>query len=289
MKILELQELNEQQIKDIRKLEGICKEYDGIKGDVFLSNELNFNKEIKCYFLSYEGETLISFIYMFMPTLQEAEVSAYTLPDERQKGYFKLLLEKAVEELNNYGVRKILFVHEPKSKNAKCVLKRLDVKYDFSEYLLVYDSTNSLECNSKLKLVPVQKENVNEIAALHVDIFNKSLEIGQSMVNRALDSEDRIPYMAKLNNEIIGIGSISLENKDGFICGLGISSKHQGKGYGKEILNLLIEKMLTMDINDILLEVDSENHIAYNLYTKSGFKIKTQFDYYRYLLKKGGD
>ena len=209
MKILELHELNKQQIKDIRKLEDICKEKDGLKGEVFLSNELNFNKEVNCYFLLYEGETLISVLSMFIPTTQEAEVSAYTLPDERQKGYFKLLLEKAVEELSNYGVSKILFVHEPKSKSAKCVLKKLDVKYDFSEYLLVYDLTNSLDCSSKLKLVPVQKENVNEIAVLHVDIFHKSLEVGKSMVNRYLNSEDRIPYMAKLNDEIIGVGSIS--------------------------------------------------------------------------------
>jgi len=65
---------------------------------------------------------------------------------------------------------------------------------------------------------------------------------------------------------------------------LGISPKYQGHGYGKEMLNLLLEKLLSMDINNIILEVDSENNRAYNLYTKNGFKIKTQFDYYRYII-----
>jgi GNAT superfamily N-acetyltransferase len=284
MIVLELQELSEPQIKDIKKLEDLCKEQDGLRGDVFLSNKLNFNKEMKCYFLLYEGETLISFISMFIPTTEEAEVSAYTLPDERQKGYFKLLLQKAIKEISNYGVKEMLFVHEPTSKSAKYILEKLNAKYDFSEYVLVYNSTNSLKCNSKLKLVPVQRENVDKIAALHVDIFKKSLEVGQTMVNRALDSEEMMPYMAKFNDEIIGVCNINLENNDGCICGLGISPKYQGHGYGKEMLNLLIEKLLSMDINDILLEVDSENNRAYNLYIKNGFHIRTQFDYYRYII-----
>ena len=68
---------------------------------------------------------------------------------------------------------------------------------------------------------------------------------------------------------------------------MGISPKYQGQGYGKEILNLLIEKMMDMDINDILLEVDSENHVAYNLYTKSGFEIKLRLTIIDIYFKKG--
>jgi len=178
----------------------------------------------------------------------------------------------------------MLFVHEPTSKGAKYILEKLNTKYDFSEYVLVYNSTNSLKCNSKLKLVPLQRENADKIAALQADIFKRSLEVGQTMVNRALDSEEMIPYIAKFNDEVIGVCNINLENNDGCICGLGISPKYQGHGYGKEMLNLLLEKLLSMDINNIILEVDSENNRAYNLYTKNGFKIKTQFDYYRYII-----
>jgi len=90
--------------------------------------------------------------------------------------------------------------------------------------------------------------------------------------------------MAKVDNEIVGICSISSEDGNAFICGLGISTKHRGRGYGKEILRKIIEKASTMDIKDIYLEVNSENHKAYNLYINNGFKIKTQLDYYRYLI-----
>jgi len=284
MQILELRELDKNQIEDIKNLEGICQRYDKTKGSAFLSNEINFNKEVNCFFLLYEEETLVSFISMFIPTSKEAEVSAYTLPEKRKKGFFKILLESAVNELRKYGVKEILFVHEPSSNDGMLVLKKLNVVYDFSEYLLVYSQDEFIKRDGKLKLAPITIQDVDEIAKLHMDIFNKTLEEGKAIVNRAIESKDRISYMAKVDDEIVGICSISLEGGNAFICGLGISTKHRGLGYGKEILSKGIEKALTMDIKDIYLEVDSKNHTAYNLYINNGFIIKTQLDYYRYLI-----
>ncbi|WP_346917219.1 GNAT family N-acetyltransferase [Clostridium sp.] len=284
MQILELRELDNKQIEDIKNLEGICQRYDETKGSAFLSNEINFSKEVNCFFLLYEEETLVSFLSMFIPRSKEAEVSAYTLPEKRKKGFFKILLESAINELRKYGVKEILFVHEPSSNDGMLALKKLNVVYDFSEYLLVYSQDEFIKRDGKLKLAPITIQDVDEIAKLHMDIFNKTLEEGKAIVNRAIESKDRISYMAKVDNEIVGICSISLEGSNAFICGLGISTKHRGLGYGKEILSKGIEKALTMDIKDIYLEVDSKNHTAYNLYINNGFIIKTQIDYYRYLI-----
>lgn len=284
MQILELRELDNKQIEDIKNLEGICQRYDETKGSAFLSNEINFSKEVNCFFLLYEEETLVSFLSMFIPRSKEAEVSAYTLPEKRKKGFFKILLESAINELRKYGVKEILFVHEPSSNDGMLALKKLNVVYDFSEYLLVYSQDEFIKRDGKLKLAPITIQDVDEIAKLHMDIFNKTLEEGKAIVNRAIESKDRISYMAKVDNEIVGICSISLEGSNAFICGLGISTKHRGLGYGKEILSKGIEKALTMDIKDIYLEVDSKNHTAYNLYINNGFIIKTQLDYYRYLI-----
>ncbi|WP_346929566.1 GNAT family N-acetyltransferase [Clostridium sp.] len=284
MQILELRELDKNQIEDIEGLEETCKNYDKTKGSAFLSNEINFNKEVNCFFLLYEEEILVSFLAMFIPTSQEAEISAYTLPEKRKKGFFKILLKSAISELRKHGVREILFVHEPSSNDGMLALKKLNVVYDFSEYLLVYSQDEFIKRDGKLKLAPTTIQDIDEIANLHMDIFNKTLEEGKAIVNRAIESKDRISYMAKVDNEIVGICSISLEGGNAFICGLGISTKHRGLGYGKEILSKGIEKALTLDIKDIYLEVDSKNHTAYNLYINNGFKIKTQLDYYRYII-----
>jgi ribosomal protein S18 acetylase RimI-like enzyme len=284
VQILELRELDKNQIKEIENLEETCKNYDKTKGGAFLSNEINFNKEINCFLLLYEEEILVSFLAMFIPTSQEAEISACTLPEYRRKGFFKRLLESAINELRKYDVREILFVNETSSNDGKLTLRKFNVKYDFSEYLLVYEKDKFNKTQNKLKLYEIINQDVDEIAKLHTDIFNKTLEEGKAIINRAIESKDRISYMAKIDNEIVGICSISLEGSNAFICGLGISTKYRGLGYGKEILSKGIEKALTLDIKDIYLEVDSKNHIAYNLYINNGFIIKTQLDYYRYII-----
>ncbi len=284
MQILELRELDKNQIKEIENLEETCKNYDKTKGGAFLSNEINFNKEINCFLLLYEEEILVSFLAMFIPTSQEAEISACTLPEYRRKGFFKRLLESAINELRKYDVREILFVNETSSNDGKLTLRKFNVKYGFSEYLLVYEKDKFNKTQNKLKLYEIINQDVDEIAKLHTDIFNKTLEEGKAIINRAIESKDRISYMAKIDNEIVGICSISLEGSNAFICGLGISTKYRGLGYGKEILSKGIEKALTLDIKDIYLEVDSKNHIAYNLYINNGFIIKTQLDYYRYII-----
>jgi len=284
VQILELRELDKNQIKEIENLEETCKNYDKTKGGAFLSNEINFNKEINCFLLLYEEEILVSFLAMFIPTSQEAEISACTLPEYRRKGFFKRLLESAINELRKYDVREILFVNETSSNDGKFSLRIFNVKYGFSEYLLVYEKDKFNKTQNKLKLYEIINQDVDEIAKLHTDIFNKTLEEGKAIINRAIESKDRISYMAKIDNEIVGICSISLEGSNAFICGLGISTKYRGLGYGKEILSKGIEKALTLDIKDIYLEVDSKNHIAYNLYINNGFIIKTQLDYYRYII-----
>ena len=62
---------------------------------------------------------------------------------------------------------------------------------------------------------------------------------------------------------------------------LGVSPQYQGKGYGKEILNLIIQDLKSTAIEKISIEVDSNNQIAFNLYRKCGFQVETSFGYFR--------
>lgn len=284
MNILQSNKLNSEQVRDIEDLEKVCQKHDGLKDMVSLSNELNFDQDINCYFLLYDEEKLISFLSMFIPTQKEAEISAYTLPNKRNNGHFKGLFEKAVNQLNRYNVKETLFVHEPASKEGKYVLDKLNAKYEFSEYLLGYSLDNVLKHNDKLKIETAMHGNISEMIKLNMDVFCENFASTQSMVIKSIESEKILSYIAKFNNEIIGVCNCNVESEDVSIFGVGISPKYQGRGFGKEMLNRVIEKLLNMDIKNITLEVSSINNRAYNLYKSNGFKVKTQYDYYRYLL-----
>ena len=284
MIIKSLNTLNEEIIKEIRELELLCIQYDNLKGEIFLDNSLTFNRDIKNIFLAYEDEKLISLIYMFIPRKKEAEISAYTMPEYRRRGYFKELLLRAIKELQEYNIPDILFVCESQSKNGKEVIKHIHGKYDFTEYVLKYNSENNIvkkHNDSRLELYKAKLEDMDTLITLNEKIFKQSYEEIKTMVMNTFKSQDRESYLGVLNGEFIGMGALAFDGDEVTIFDFGVCPKHQGRGIGQELLMLLIKEIKNLNRNNIILEVDSENERAFNLYKKCGFEIQRAVEYYR--------
>ncbi|GFZ29722.1 acetyltransferase [Clostridium zeae] len=282
MIIKEFNELNQELINSIRILENICIEYDGLNGNMFLDNSLNFNKNIKNLFMLYDEDTLISVLYMFIPTKAEAEISAYTHPKYRKRGYFKSLVHRAKEEAKKYDIKDLLFVCESQAKDGKETVKNLKAIYDFTEYLLKYKrDCKELAMSNFIKLRKASYEDAKKIIDVCVDAFDDSYEVSQSFIMKTLESKDREIYVSELNNEIIGSCSVSYDGNDIFLFGFAIAKENQGKGMGKETLIKLVKALCKNESKNVFIEVDSGNDIAFNLYKKCGFEIKTAFEYHR--------
>lgn len=284
MIIKELKKASEEAIIEIRKLEEICKNHDKLTGDIYCDNYLNFNPDIKSLFLLYEDNKLIGLLQMFIPTKEEAEISCFILPEYRRNGYFKALLAKASNELKKYEVTDILFVCEPQSLDGKAVIKKLEANYDFTEYSLVYNKQNNIYLNQYLDKIELYKANLQDskiLINLRQQIFNYSYEKSESMIMKAFEMQCREQYLVASDGEVIGMGGVSFEEDGGYIFGLGIIPKYQGKGFGKAMLKLLLKDLVEQNIEKIMIEVDSENEKAFNLYKKCGFEIETAFEYFR--------
>lgn len=283
MNIKVCNELKDDIISEIRKIEELCNEQDNLKINTFLDNSMNFNKEINNLFLAYEGEKLVSFLNIFIPTSKEGEISACTLPGYRGKGYFKSLFNEALQELYKYKVEDALLVLEDNSKVAKTIAINLGAKYDFSEYLLKFHGNinMNLEVPDKIKILEAKVEHLEVMIKLAQCTFNKSHEESKIMINNAFEAKNRKQYIIKLEGNIIGMAGVSFEDEDGYIFGVGISPDYRGKGYSRILLNEIIKDIYINHTKSIVLEVDSNNSIAFNLYTKSGFTIDNAFHYYR--------
>ncbi|MBU5425547.1 GNAT family N-acetyltransferase [Tissierella pigra] len=80
-----------------------------------------------------------------------------------------------------------------------------------------------------------------------------------------------------LNSKLISYGRISLKDDKVYI-GIGLKPCCCGKGYGKDIMKLLIEECKRKFPNNrIALEVRSFNKRAINCYINVGFKIKDKY------------
>lgn len=227
---------------------------------------------------------LVSVISMFMPTSDEAEISAYTLPEYRRKGYFKMLLDEAIKEMTKYNIPDLVFVCESQSNDGKGAIEKLKSEFDFTEYLLRYrDYLNDMEVRRipEVKLYESKKEDFEAIINLSQEIFNESYDDAKSMINKSFESENRIQYIAMLDEKLIGMGSDSFENDETSIFGLGVSPQYQGKGFGGAILKLILADLKNRGRENITIDFDSTNKNAFNLYRKCGFEVETSFDYYR--------
>ena len=87
-------------------------------------------------------------------------------------------------------------------------------------------------------------------------------------------------YLAELDQQVIGKVHLQLTADLGAIYGLGVLPEFRGKGYGRAILLMAIERLQEASAGEIMLQVEAENANALNLYKSCGFKETSTMDYY---------
>ncbi len=287
MKILQLHKLNEQQKTDIEDMVKVCLKAEGLERTLYLGNDMNFHENLDSFYLMYDNHRLVSVLVIFQPLEKEAEITAYTLPSERQKGYFDALFELAEAELAGFDVYRILFVVEPESVSGISAIKAYETNCVKSEYLLFYnmDKITDGERNTLIHLIELQKSKQDEAAYLSGEIFNTDLEEAFAVIESAMDSEFMKCYGAYMEDNLIGVCNVSYGANQASVFGFGIKPIYQGRGYGRILLNQVMDIIKKKGIKSVTLQVGSENTRAFSLYTSIGFFIQKQYDYYEYIIE----
>ncbi len=254
MNIINTNELSLDQANDIALLIKLSKEHDESQGITFTESNLNEFDDFPCFFLLYDRGTLASFLSVFIPSFKDCEIYATTHPDFRKKGYFKMLLNKAILKIRSYNIRNILLVNEPKSKIGELVLNKLPFSYYNSELLM------------KLNYQSIKMPR--QILDIEFDVVDT----------------DIIQIFGYKKEVLVGSLKVAYFNSSATIFEFEILSSMRKKGYGTELLNLTIKKLISENIASILLEVSAANRPAHRLYSHNGFIIDSQIDYYEYTL-----
>ncbi|ABR50794.1 GCN5-related N-acetyltransferase [Alkaliphilus metalliredigens QYMF] len=88
-------------------------------------------------------------------------------------------------------------------------------------------------------------------------------------------------YLAEKDQQIIGKVNLQLSTKIGGIYGLGVLPEYRGKGFGRAILMMAIEKLKEANAGEVMLQVAAENANALNFYKSCGFMETSIMDYYK--------
>ncbi|MEG0541562.1 MAG: GNAT family N-acetyltransferase [Angelakisella sp.] len=282
MRIEKTNVLTMEQIKAVSDLEKAAFKKHRLENHAFLSNDINFDKRIPCFYMGYDGDRLVAFLSFFIPTQQEAEISAVTHPDFQRRGYFTELLNAAKSTLLAHKIKKILFVLEPKSKSGLGVLKTFQGNcFERSEYRMSLDNLDNVPSWDPLQFFEVDQSN----KALFQEVLRQihpDMEDQDNYVEAVVNSDTRKGYIAYRETPI-GVFNINYEDGNAFLYGVGIAEKHRGNGFGKQLTGYAIAQGLK-NAPKVVLDVDSDNPTAFHIYKKCGFQIDFQVDYYSYNL-----
>ena len=248
-RIVALTKLSEDRKAEVRALEAACRAVDGTEAVAELSNELNFSRRLKCFFLYYEESELTGFMGVFCPDGKTAEIQAFTAPAKRRLGVFRTLLEPAGEELKYNNVKQVYFVAEPVSEAAAKTAEAMGMKRCYSELVMRLEGDGT---------VPVSYFTLSCAA-----------------------DEGGLKYTLFDGDAEVGTAGMYVGGRELFIYGVEIKENLRGQGYGTALTELLIRDIRhSHPDKQIKVQVRSDNTPAMHIYERLGFVVESERIYY---------
>jgi ribosomal protein S18 acetylase RimI-like enzyme len=279
--------LDKNDYEDINKLEKCCFERDKTTLKLELDYKLNSSQGMSPStgdvneFMYYNEDRLIGYIGIGFYGGDTIEVNGMVHPNYRRRGIFKKLFSLINDEWSKRDTSKMLLLSDSNSISGLEFIKTTNASYVNSEYEM-FLRNNSIQkvlpCNVLLR--KATNKDSREIT-LQNSIY-AGIEFKEENVTLTVEEvgSAMVTYMAEIDNKIIGKVNLQLCAGVGGIYGLGVHPEYRGKGYGREILTLAIEKLKQQKAENITLQVVTKNKNALNLYTSCGFEETSQMDYY---------
>ena len=138
----------------------------------------------------------------------------------------------------------------------------------------------------KKKISTKHSDDINGLLAV---LSDRGIKVGRERLGELKKSPSLEVHLLEIEGEIIGMGSLhyleSLAQKGAHIDDVVVHPKHQGRGYGKRIINHLIKRAKEQRLHFLELTSRPSRVVANKLYQKLKFKPR-QTNVYRLKLKK---
>ena len=158
-----------------------------------------------------------------------------------------------------------------------------------NSHKMVCSIDKHVEHSSTLQFDRVLREEVSQFIDRATECMSDSPDVVLNIVlknlrdvpNELLDMWHNLEelYIVRSDRDTVGILDINL--KEGMINNIGVTPKHRGKGYGRQIMLFALQKLKEGGCDKARLRVHINNRRAIHLYKTLGF---TTVDQYRMLI-----
>jgi ribosomal protein S18 acetylase RimI-like enzyme len=236
-------------------------------------------------FMYFDGEELVGYIGIssFGGAGATIEVNGMVHPDYRRQGIFTRLSELVMAEWKRRKSASMLLLSDRQSGGGQKFIAGSDATYKHSEYEMYLNENSAAAAKPPLHGILLRKAtngDALEIARQNSIYFNQELSTEEMTMPEEEEKRGMTIYLAELEQQIIGKVHLQLTSDLGAIYGLGVLPEYRGKGYGRAILLMAIERLQEAKAEAIMLQVEAENANALNLYKSCGFKETSTMDYY---------
>ncbi|MCW6066421.1 GNAT family N-acetyltransferase, partial [Clostridium sporogenes] len=214
-------------------------------------------------------------------------------------GYIWTNTIKNICHINALNIIKIDNLKEVSTYLIKSIGENLTIEYDCEHNGYNYNILEAIgfkKGRGVLELyLDLEKFNDYIQTPEHINfenpIINKHEKIRCYIQNEVFKSNNRVPltkediyfdesqdyyvkdasFFIKKNDKYIGYGQVILENNIPFIVNFGILPNFRKEGYGKVLLDHILNKLKIKGFKKVMIRVSSENEVALNLYRSLGF------------------
>lgn len=285
MRIIATEELSIQRQQEVEALQEIVHSREGLQRRLFLTNRLNVEQKLPCFFLAYQAQQLVGFLLAFFPTPEEVEISGYTHPDYRNQGIFSRLLRRTLTEYASLPFSQVLLLVEERSESGKAFLASRAPHRVRSEFVLSLTKEQFIPADApKGELLQVQHHSRESAARLMSEIFDNSLSEALERISlMLLEGQERQIFIYRYRNQSIGVLNAQRNEDRSFsLYGVGVLPAFRGRGHATAMLQLALTELFCKT-EEIRLEVESTNEAAIDLYERVGFTPAFSLHFHRYI------
>lgn len=285
--LLRKTQLSGDELAEIQDLAQICNDHDQILLKLNWDMLINRDDQNTNDLLYYLDGKLVGFLGMYVFNNREMEISGMVHPNFRGKGIFRELIVGAIDECKRRGIPKLLFICDHGSKPGKRFLELFGASYRFSECKMSFRGNLPNYISIPLFFDRVKFEELEQFAILDSIAFHLPMEEMLEFAKSNFSDANRELYIIRNHEgEFIGKISVHILDNQAYIYGFVISPEYRGQGYGRAALSRFTNYLVQKNLDEISLEVESNNLNALKLYQSCGFAIDSGYDYYEWLIQK---